>query len=95
MIDMTLVDFYKQTKFAGARCIGFSNDLDQFIPIGTDKIFYINKNDEFVTAIPALEVKRWFDQNPEKATKLPQHLYAFRDIKAEDNPVIVVAKLKK
>jgi hypothetical protein len=91
----TDIDFYKSEDPWGIRCIGFSNDLDQFIPIGTDKNFYINKNDEFVTAIPALEVKRWFDQNPEKATKLPQHLYAFRDIKAEDNPVIVVAKLKK
>jgi len=33
--------------------------------------------------------------NPEKATKLPEHLQAFRDINAEDNPVIVIAKLKK
>ena len=89
------LDFYKFDNFYGIRCIGFSNDLDDFIPIGTDKNFYINKNDEFVTAIPALEVRRWFDMNPEKAKKLPEHLQAFRDINAEDNPVIVVAKLKK
>lgn len=88
-------DFYKFENFYGIRCIGFSNDLDNFIPIGTDKHFYINKDDEFVTAIPALEVRRWFDLNPEKAAKLPAHLQSFRDINAEDNPVIVVAKLKK
>ncbi|HKL67517.1 MAG TPA: 6-bladed beta-propeller [Bacteroidales bacterium] len=88
-------DFYRQTQFARARCTGFVNDLDDFIPVGTDKNFYINGNDEFVTVMPALEVRRWFDMNPEKATKLPEHLQAFRDINAEDNPVIVIAKLKK
>ncbi len=91
----TDLDFYKSENYWGIRCIGFSNDLDQFVPIGTDKNFYINKDDEFVTAIPALEVKRWFDRNPEKAAKLPEHLQDFRDIKAEDNPVVVIAKLKK
>ncbi len=89
------LDFYKFSNYNGLRCIGFSNDLDQFIPIGTDKQFYINKNDEFVTAIPALEVKRWFDKNPEKAAKLPEHLRNFEDIDNEDNPVVVVVKLKK
>ena len=88
-------DFYKFEDFYGIRCIGFSNDLDNFIPIGTDKHFYINRNDEFVTAIPALEVRRWFDRNPDKAAMLPEHLQSFRNIKAEDNPVVIVAKLKK
>ncbi|MCF8222882.1 MAG: 6-bladed beta-propeller [Bacteroidales bacterium] len=88
-------DFYKFEDYYGIRCIGFSNDLDNFIPIGTDKHFYINKDDEFVTAIPALEVRRWFERNPEKAALLPDHLMAFRNIQDEDNPVIVIAKLKK
>ena len=88
-------DFYRQTQFTRARCTGFVNDLDDFVPIGTDKNFYINGSDEFVTLIPALEVKRWFDSNPEKASMLPQHLRALGDIREEDNPVVVVAKLKK
>jgi hypothetical protein len=75
--------------------MGFSNDIDHFVPIGTDNHFYINKNDEFVTAIPALEVRRWFDNNPEEAAKLPEHLQAYRDIKDEDNPIVIVAKLKR
>jgi len=45
--------------------------------------------------IPALEVKRWFDKNPEKASRLPEHLQAFRDLQEDDNPVVIVAKLKK
>ena len=89
------LNFYKHVKFMGARCIGFSNDLDQFIPIGTDKNFYINRDDEFVTAIPALEVKRWFDLNPDDVEALPIHLQSFKDIRNEDNPVVIVAKLKK
>ena len=88
-------DFYRQIEFTRARCTGFVNDLDDFVPIGTDKNFYINGSDEFVTLIPALEVKRWFDSNPEKASMLPQHLRALGDIREEDNPVVVVAKLKK
>ncbi|MFO7851736.1 MAG: 6-bladed beta-propeller [Bacteroidota bacterium] len=88
-------DFYRQTRFSRARCTGFVNDLDDFVPIGTDKNFYINRNDEFVTLIPALEVRRWFDSNPEKASMLPQHLRAFGDIREDDNPVVVVATLKK
>jgi hypothetical protein len=91
----TDLDFYKSEDPWGIRCIGFSNDLDQFIPIGTDKNFYINRNDEFVTAIPGLEVKRWFDRNPEKAERLPEHLQAYRNIKDDDNPIIIIAKLKK
>mgnify|MGYP006288625193 CR=1 FL=1 len=89
------LDFYKSEDHWGVRCIGFSNDLDQFLPVGTDKNFYINRNDEFVTAIPALEVKRWFDRNPEKAERLPEHLRGFRNIKDDDNPIIIIAKLKK
>ena len=91
----TDVDFYKSEDPWGIRCIGFLNDLDQFIPIGTDKHFYINRNDEFVTAIPALEVRRWFDRNPEKAEALPECLQSFKDIKNEENPVVIIAKLKK
>lgn len=91
----TDLDFYKSEDPWGIRCIGFINDLDQFIPIGTDKNFYINRNDEFVTAIPALEVKRWFDRNPEKAELIPEHLRAFQNIKNEDNPIIIIVKLKK
>ena len=87
--------FYHYVDYWGARCIGFNNDIDNFVPIGTSINFFINTENEYIAAIPALEVKRWFDRNPEKAKKLPEHLQAFRDINAEDNPVIVVAKLKK
>ncbi len=88
------LEFYKNNEFSKTRCIGFSNDLDQFVPIGTDKNFYINSNDEFVAVIPAVEIKRWFKMNPDKEASLPEHLRTFGDIKEEDNPVIIVARLK-
>lgn len=87
-------EFYKYEDQHSPRCIGFVNDLDQFVPVGTDRAFYINRQDEFVTALSAMEVRRWFDRNPEKAAALPNHLKTFEDIGVEDNPVIVITKLK-
>lgn len=87
-------EFYKYDGYHSPRCFGFVNDLDHFVPVGTDWAFYINKQDELVNTLSAIEVRRWFDQNPEKAAALPSHLKAFEDIGVEDNPVIIITKLK-
>lgn len=88
------LDFYYYQEYWGNRCIGFNNDIDNFVPIGTSINFFINKNNEYVAAIPAIEIKRWFDNNPEEVEKLPAHLKEFSSINWDDNPVVVVMKLK-
>ena len=36
-----------------------------------------------------------FSENPEKASNLPPHLQKFRNINENDNPVVMIAKLKE
>ena len=45
--------------------------------------------------IQAADMERWFKLNPEKAAKLPEKLKKFADIKATDNIIVMVVKLKK
>jgi len=42
----------------------------------------------------AYEILEWFENNPEKAAKLPAHLKALSKLKEDDNPVVVIVKLK-
>ena len=70
----------------------FENDIDNFLP------FYpmsINRNNELISAIPAYETHRWFQENPEKAAKLPPELQKLKNIKETDNPVVMIAKLRE
>ena len=70
------------------------NDIDDFAPVYP---YYssINQSGEFVVYMEAAEILDWFKQNPEKAQKLPEHLQAFSKLQFDDNPVVVIAKLKK
>ena len=87
--------FYEFPEYWSVRNIGFVNDIDGFIPIGTGNTFYINRKNELITYTSAYDVKRWFEMNPEKAARLPEYLQSFKDIKDEENPILIVVKLKK
>jgi hypothetical protein len=89
------LEFYKYPDYYSIRCIGFENDIDDFVPIGTHQNLFIHGRDEFISIIPAIEVKDWFDKNPSKANSLDDKLKKFKDVSAEDNPLIVIAKLRK
>lgn len=87
--------FYKFPEYWAVRNIGFVNDMDSFIPIGTGSTFYINRQNELITYASAYEVKRWFDMNPEKAIRLPDHLRKLKPEGEENNPIIIILKLKE
>jgi hypothetical protein len=70
---------------------GFENKVDGFIPF---KFYSANKHNEIIGWRDAFEVKLWFNENPEKAAKLPLHLQKLKNINESDNPVVMIAKLK-
>ncbi|WP_323755229.1 6-bladed beta-propeller [Roseivirga sp.] len=70
---------------------GYTNDIDNFVP------FYptsINEEGEMMGVIMAEEVYEWFQNNPDKIASLPTNLQALQNIEPEDNPVVMIAKLK-
>jgi hypothetical protein len=69
---------------------GFLNNIDNFIsiPLGS-----INESDEMLGIINAYEVAQWFDAN--KAVELPGNLANLKSMTDNDNPLVVIAKLKK
>tara|TARA_R110001599_G_scaffold298515_1_gene502945 strand:+ start:4980 stop:6209 length:1230 start_codon:yes stop_codon:yes gene_type:complete len=70
---------------------GYTNDIDNFVP------FYptsINAKGEMLGLITAEEVYEWFQDNPDKIASLPKNLQALQNIEPEDNPIIMIAKLK-
>ena len=70
---------------------GFTNDIDNFVP------FYptsINEEGEMMGLITAEEVYEWFQNNPDKIASLPENLQALQNIEPEDNPVVMIAKLR-
>jgi len=70
---------------------GFENDVDGFMP------FYpttISNRNELIGFLEPYKIKKWFDENPDKAVKLPPHLQKLRNIKESDNPVVMIVKLK-
>ena len=70
---------------------GFTNDIDNFVP------FYptsINEKGEMLGLITAEEVYEWFQNNPDKIASLPENLQALQNIEPEDNPVVMIAKLR-
>lgn len=71
---------------------GFENDMDGFMS------FYpitISNRNELIGFLEPYQIKQWFDENPEKAKKLPLRIQRFRNIKETDNPVIMIVKLKE
>jgi len=70
------------------------NDIDNFISIGT-KGLTVNNNDELVLYIDAWEITEWFDTYPENKENLSKDIQRFSKLNSDDNPVVVIAKLKK
>ena len=70
------------------------NDIDNFAPI-YPFLWSVNQYGEMVSYMEAGDIIDWFEANPEKAKKLPKYLQAMFKLKIDDNPVIVIAKLKK
>ncbi len=76
----------------GQQVSGFQNDVDSFL------IFYpqsISDNNELIGFVEANEVLNWFKENPKAASKLPLELQKLNNLKDYDNPVVVIARLKK
>jgi len=69
------------------------NDLDDFAP-WHPFIWSVNQSDEMVAYMEAGDIADWFKKNPEKAKKLPEHLKKLSKLTPEDNPVVIIAKLK-
>jgi hypothetical protein len=77
------------------RTIGFKNNIDGFLPVGTGfGELYINRKNEMTTYILASDVERWFRNNPEEAKNLPQNLKKYSTTKATDNIIVMIVKLK-
>ena len=70
------------------------NDVDHFVPI-YPFYFSINQSDELVAYIEAESILDWFEANPDKAKTLPEHIQALSKLKLDDNPVVVITKLKQ
>jgi len=70
------------------------NDIDDFAPL-YPFFWSINQSEEMVAYMEAGDIEEWFKENPEKAKKIPDHLKRFSKLTSEDNPVVVIAKLKQ
>ncbi len=64
-----------------------------FLPFNFSNI-YINNNNELVTYIEAYELLQWMNENPADAKKLVEKFDQFKNIDENDNPFVVIAKLK-
>lgn len=87
-------EYYKYPAHYSERTIGYINDLDGFLPIGTSSTHYVNSNNELITTITPIEIHRWFKQNPGKKMKLREDLRKLENIPLEANPVVIIVKLK-
>lgn len=71
---------------------GIKNDLDGFMNITFD---LMNLEGELIGLIQANELVNLMEKNPEKNNVLKPELQKLRNIKMEDNPVIVIAKYRE
>lgn len=70
---------------------GFENDVDNFMPL---KFTSISNQGELIGVIEAWVVEQWFKDNPEKVAQLPTHLKELESLTENDNPVVMIARLK-
>lgn len=71
---------------------GFIYNINDFVP---PELSSINEKDELICTIDAYKIKQWFEVNPEKINQLPEYLKNLKNIQETNNPVIIIAKLKK
>jgi hypothetical protein len=72
--------------------IGYENDVDGFVPFIPQTL---NENNELVGYVYPYRIRQWFNDNPDKAAKLSPELKKFRNISNNDNPVLMLVKLKE
>ena len=70
------------------------NDIDNFAPLHSF-LWSSNQSGEMVAYMEAGDIADWFEENPEKVKALPQQLQKLSKLTSEDNPVVVIAKLKQ
>ena len=71
------------------------NDIDHFGAIQLSSWTINNKGHEMIFYIEAVDIVTWFKQNPQKAKELPAHLLKLSTLNENDNPIVVIAKLKQ
>jgi len=71
---------------------GFINDIDNFIQFYPQNL---NQHNELIGLVQAYELKNWFSENPKKVASLPPCLQKIQNINENDNPVVMIAKLKE
>jgi hypothetical protein len=71
---------------------GYINNTNGFVPL---EISSINDKDELICTLDAYKIKLWFETNAEKSEKLPEDLQRLKNIKETENPVVMIARLKK
>lgn len=70
---------------------GFENDIDNFMPMNYS---FLNNQSELIGFLEAYKIEQWFKDNPEKAAQLHPHLRELEKLTENDNPVVMIARLK-
>ena len=70
------------------------NDIDHFGAIQFTRWTINPEKNELISYIEAIDIIEWFEQNPQQAKELPEHLQKLAALKPYDNPVVVIATLK-
>jgi hypothetical protein len=70
---------------------GIKNDTDGFLPFIPLKVY----KEELIGMIQITDLLSWFEKNPGMKEKLPQKLKEYSTKDPTDNPIIVIAKLRK
>lgn len=71
---------------------GYENNIDGFVPFIPNTL---NDNNELVGYVYPYQIRQWFNKNHDKAAKLPVELKKFKNINENDNPVLMIVKLKE
>ena len=71
------------------------NKIDQFGVIQLSAWTINYERNEMISYIEAVDIVEWFKNNPQKAKELPAHLQKLSTLTEDDDPVVVIAKLKK
>ncbi len=70
---------------------GVKNNTDNFLPFNP----VVTNGEEMLGTIQCSELKAWLDKNPVAKEKLPENLRELSKKELTDNPIVVIAKLKK
>ncbi len=71
---------------------GFTDDLNGFMNIHP---VMENWDNCLISFLQPIDILTWFEEHPEEASRLKPEISRLKDLKEDDNPVLVVARLKK